>query len=49
MENFLDKIVEKKYSELEPFIANRVGTILREKIDSKKAAVIAKVVEQTKG
>ena len=47
MKDFLDKVVNKEYSEIEPFIATRTGAIIRDKIDAKKAEFIAKASTTT--
>lgn len=48
MKDFLDKVVNKEYSELEPFIASRTGAIIRDKIDAKKTEFVAKASGETK-
>ena len=49
MKDFLDKVVNKNYSDLEPFIAQRTGQLIRDKIDAKKELFIKKIASIQKG
>ena len=49
MKDFLDKVVDKKYNELEPYIASRTAELLRNEIETRKSEFVAKVAGKQEG